>query len=452
MEAQMEAKLASLGLKSPASPAVRQLARQSLGAMPSDPSAFLSPNSAMLHHSSSPRLNSDDAASNTTTGGSTDPANLLAQQRAKLNANAANRISAPGSLLNAYDATASLRSPLWSQVNSEQVAERPTSVGGLSVGTNRSPSPDSRMNRSRPSSMISDNGGSTNTSAEAGATSSNNNNNRNFNLLADAQLSPMLSGINWANMMTTPLVSTFGAQATGNPDTSSFGNQQSSSKEWATQNAQQQNSSQIVLDDAKKFRRNARGSDVGLEGAAGNANNASGVQGILSGMYDGSRRTSGGNPANQQQTAQALNNPNQAAAVAAQQNWRNVNGLLGQQNSPLPNSANQYATANNQGNNGLPNTANIGSPDLSSQLATMQAAIAGMNVNNPQLAMANLLAAQQQIQQQMQLQQNLNLMNMAGISPMGMMNNLQSQQMLSPGEQIIPCTNECATWHTDDSV
>jgi hypothetical protein len=141
-----------------------------------------------------------------------------------------------------------------------------------------------------------------------------------------------------------------------------------------------------------------------MEGS--NGNNQQNVQGILSGMYEQNKRNQ---QQQQQQQSQGLNNANQAAAISAQQNWRNVNGLFN--GSPNP-------------GQGMP-----GSPDLNN-LASLQAAMA-----SPQIAMANLLAAQQQIQQQMQLQQNLNMLNSMGISPMGMMNmpnQMQNQQMLSP--------------------
>lgn len=429
----MDAKLASLGLKSPASPALRQFARQSMGAAPtSDLSGFLSPSSAMLQAAgtaSAARQSSLDdvhgsGANNNINGGS-DAATLLAQQRAKLNAHAANRISAPGSLLSAHDHT-SLRSPLWSQANSEQVAER----------SGRSPSPNARSNRSRPTSMISDHSGSASllsgsnnnimgsgssatsasatapaASANAGTSAANRNTtldlNQNLANIAEAQLSPLLANPNWAAMMSTPLMSSFnGDGASGNAD---FGN---STSNWAA-SSYASNNSNIVLDDAKKFRRQGRASDAGLDAA--NASSGS-VQGILSNMYDQSKRQNGSSqPPLQQQPSSTLGSSNQAAALSAQQNWRNVNGLL-----------NHAASPNLSQHGGLP-----GSPELGN-LANLQAAMQGMS--SPQIAMANLLAAQQQIQQQMQLQQNLNMLNSMGMSPMGVLgmnNQLQNQQMLS---------------------
>lgn len=81
----MEAKLAQLSSKSPASPVVRQFARQSLGA-----DAFLSP------HTGNVLSDSTNSHLNASLGPSSDAAALLERQRAKLKAN---RVSAPGSLL-----------------------------------------------------------------------------------------------------------------------------------------------------------------------------------------------------------------------------------------------------------------------------------------------------------------------------------------------------------------
>src|ERR1700761_6032868 len=117
MQNQMEAKLSSMGLKSPSlnSPNARNFSgganqRQSL-AVESPSSSFLSPDAANLISPGGPS-NSSDAA------------NTLAQQRARLKANAAHRISAPGTL-----AAADGRG-VWAQSQLGQVAE---------VGTSSSP-------------------------------------------------------------------------------------------------------------------------------------------------------------------------------------------------------------------------------------------------------------------------------------------------------------------------
>ncbi|KAJ1303197.1 hypothetical protein OPQ81_011396 [Rhizoctonia solani] len=118
MQSQMEAKLASLGLKSPgppASPSARSFNRQSIGP---ESVNFLSPDSAAVPPSPGG-------------AGSGDAAATLAQQRARLKAtNAAHRISAPGTL--AADAA---RANVWSATSLSQVAEQrgpsPTPGGDL---------------------------------------------------------------------------------------------------------------------------------------------------------------------------------------------------------------------------------------------------------------------------------------------------------------------------------
>lgn len=107
----MEAKLASMGLKSPASPAMRQFARQSLGATSSSiADAYLSPHSANLQSSLDEISSANSAAA-------------LASQRSKLKANA--RISAPANILlgaSGFGASDSMKSPLWNE--KERVVER----------------------------------------------------------------------------------------------------------------------------------------------------------------------------------------------------------------------------------------------------------------------------------------------------------------------------------------
>lgn len=141
----MEAKLASMGLKSPASPVIRQFARQSLGASAGD--SYLSPNSAAAGVAAggpsppSPvTANMDEAPAAAT----------LASQRAKLKASS--RTSAPANLLlgangngNGNGNASTEKSPLWSE--KETVMER------------RSPSP-------RPKSTGSDGGESSAKAAE----------------------------------------------------------------------------------------------------------------------------------------------------------------------------------------------------------------------------------------------------------------------------------------------
>ena len=163
MAEQMEAKLASLGLKSPsaaankspASPSARNF-RQS-----TDAAGFLSPNAAALY------------------GGNNDAAAMLAAQRAKLKAN---RISAPGTLAGDHagrnfsggnlDQVQESRSP-----NPESGNMRPKSTDGLASAASKSP---------RPSGPL------------------------------DDTLSPITNSGNWASMVNTPLVPMFGDDNNGN--------------------------------------------------------------------------------------------------------------------------------------------------------------------------------------------------------------------------------------------
>jgi hypothetical protein len=113
MEAQMEAKLASLGLKSPeqmASPAMRQFARQSLGGNTGSNESYLSPHSAA--HSLSSSMSSNTSAASTATSNVTINADELARSR---NLKASSRTSAPANILLGATTSveAGLKSPLW---------------------------------------------------------------------------------------------------------------------------------------------------------------------------------------------------------------------------------------------------------------------------------------------------------------------------------------------------
>ena len=170
MAEQMEAKLASLGLKSPSaaankspsSPGARNFRKSS------DAAGFLSPNAAALY------------------GGNNDAAAMLAAQRAKLKAN---RISAPGTLTSDYGSSARN----FSGGNLDQVQEgrspnldsgsmRPKSTDGLASAASKSP---------RPSGPL------------------------------DDTLSPITHSGNWASMVNTPLVPIFDDN-TGNPGQSTL--------------------------------------------------------------------------------------------------------------------------------------------------------------------------------------------------------------------------------------
>jgi hypothetical protein len=351
MEQQMDAKLASMGLKSPASPAVRQLARQSLGT-----ESFLSPNAALF---------SDDG----------NAAATLAQQRAKLKAQA-HRISAPGTLTSSTS----------SHPSGDNGPKSPSLWAGNHDGERRSPSPSMRPK-------------STGSEREISASMAGNAaNNLSPFFRGEEQGSPMPGG-SWASMVNTPVVPMFGSgnngQQQGEPTSP---NLDAVTGKFASWGLGPQPANQIVLDDARKFRRNARLSNTSSSGAQNNQQNG-GVQGILSGMYEDAaaqqqnRRASGGSNGRGGVSSGGggwqggVSSPNpgllspQAAAMAAQQNWRALN-----QASP-----------------------NVSSPDAA--------------------ALANLLGAQQQMQ--LQIQQNLGMMGLGG---MGM----SLPNMASPMSPVRP--------------
>ncbi|CAO1631199.1 unnamed protein product [Parajaminaea phylloscopi] len=180
MAEQMEAKFASLGLKSPtamkvpASPSARAFHRQS--------DAYLSPNTAQFNFS--PGAGSDAAAA------------MLAAQRAKLKAN---RVSAPGTF------TGDQRN--FSGGGLDQVSERAGSPNPAERA--RSPGIDSGSGNAgmRPKSIdVLGNataGGASNAAAGAGAGSP-----RRSGPLDD-QLSPVPTSGNWSSMVNTPLNNMF---------------------------------------------------------------------------------------------------------------------------------------------------------------------------------------------------------------------------------------------------
>jgi hypothetical protein len=224
MQNQMEAKLASMGLKSPplpASPSARtfgsSLTRQSAAG---DASNYLSPDSANM------------------ATGSGDAAATLAQQRAKLKANAAHRISAPGTLAQFSE---SVRGNAWPTSQLGQVAERATSP-------NREANRDAKLSppvssSARPKST--DFTGVANSFRSPRLTQLQN------DQPTDDQLSPMVGG-NWASMVNTPVNPMFGS---GND--SSSGRDHGNNLDVAAMKLSSWNNSnsRVVLDDARKFRR-----------------------------------------------------------------------------------------------------------------------------------------------------------------------------------------------------
>ena len=249
MQSQMEAKLAQMSLKSPgikspvpASPSARTFNanRQSLAV---ESNSFLSPESAAT----------------------SDAAATLVQQRNKLKANAAHRISAPPLASNAADSR-----NVWGGSQLSQVAERSSDspVQELTV-----PAPPT-AGSARPKSM--DFSTLTNSLRSPRLTQD----------VEEAQLSPMVGG-NWASMVNTPLVPMF--------DTSQGNNQNLDAAATKLANWQMGNSGgRFSLDDAKKFRRPAK---VSTSTDVNNPNNNA--------VYDNDgNMISSGTPNNQQQTQQ----------------------------------------------------------------------------------------------------------------------------------------------------
>lgn len=233
MQSQMEAKLASLGLKSPglpASPSARTFNRQSMAG--GDIGNFLSPDSAAVPPSPGG-------------AGSNDAAATLAQQRARLKAtNAAHRISAPGTL--AADAA---RANVWSATSLSQVAER-----------GPSPGPDSSLLSPPPAGTRPKSTDFTGVAAQFRKGQSD------VNL--DEQLSPMVGG-NWASMVNTPVVPMFagagGNNGGNNPSDSNGQNLDAAALKLAnwTMGNGGAGGPVVQLDDARKFRRTSNASKSG---------------------------------------------------------------------------------------------------------------------------------------------------------------------------------------------
>ncbi|GJN89368.1 hypothetical protein Rhopal_002348-T1 [Rhodotorula paludigena] len=449
-ESQMEAKIASLGLKSPASPVVRQFARQSLAAS----------SNANAHSTSAGSAAPDSLLSLDLGASASNPAaSTLASQRAKLKASA--RTSAPANLLLSASATSAaglgegLKSPLWGK--DETVRERSPSPRPKSTGSSGDAPSSSAYLRS-PALDGNGNGG--------GAP-------------FEAQLSPLVGG-SWASMVNTPLIPMFGkgdtmepgnyggagAGGIASPNLESVGQRLSGWNGGAgSPNPNHFGSGEggIVLDDARKFRRSARvGGPGGISGGA------------LGGMYDGGAGAGAGDSAstaqkrvqdqlaavqqlkNLQQSAlslglgSALGNPPPASpgaaagvggsrmtstgalsspglqqtAMAAQQNWRNANAAHLPPQSPQQGHDAYGGNHHHHGQqhqqqhlNGLGvGHAGGASPGL-----------AGLGMNAPgtpsaqqiqaqtQAQIASLLALQQQMMQQQQQLQNLASLNGLGV-------------------------------------
>jgi len=441
MKQQMEAKLAQLSKMSPASPIVRQFARQSLGpnvnASSNEP--YLSPNSALL------------SESNNFNGSSNDAAALLASQRAKLQSKAANRVSAPGQLLG----DSSLKSPKWSNFSgpveeegqSRSASPRPKSTSG-EVNSSNAPT----LSRTLPSP----------TSGQ------------------DSQLSPAVGG-SWASQVNTPLVPMFANKDAAN---NQHENHQARSEavanrlaQWGATHQASSNSaslpasalapskprgpvdsppSGIQLDDARKFRRasksNATNASSGFSGVlsgmnsstnsssnptqtqphSANYNPSNGPPGMLSRTMPSSNNTSSAHLSSAMSASSGPALPNHMSAqsmlgasqtaMAAQQHWRNgLNSPNTQSlNSPDPTMLNNLAMMNTLA--GL-----NGGMDMNS-IANL-AAMTNMSDPNALQNMANMLNMRQQIQQVQSLQALQQQLQQSGMIA-GMMN---TAPLLSPG-------------------
>lgn len=248
MQSQMEAKLAQMGLKSPglksnmpSSPSARNFSgaigagnRQSLAVEPSS-SSFLSPDSAAV-------------------GNNSDAAATLAQQRAKLKANAQHRISAPA-------LAGAAGSNVWggSGANSlGQVAER-LNDAETSQEITIGPSPSSVLNSARPKST--DFSGLLRSPRVSSGADTD---------ALENQFSPMASG-NWASMVNTPKDLMFDVQQGGGQNLDAAASKLAS---WQVGNS----GGRFSLDDAKKFRRTSKsnGSDNVANAIYGDDGNAMG--------------------------------------------------------------------------------------------------------------------------------------------------------------------------------
>lgn len=366
-EAQMEAKLSSMGFKPPAaSPAAKQFARLNM-AVPETSGNSNNNNTGSSADFLTPQAAADHAAA------------TLAQQRARLNKSAAHRISAPGTLSANYNGSGEPKSAgLWTQ---NEVNER------------RSPSPGAGQ---RPKS----------TGSELGNNSNNNNNaamrspNPNHNSLLDDSFSPMVG--NWASQVNTPLVPMFSEPEHQSPNLD-MSNANSKLASWGAQHQNAGNvaigkdPSVVQLDDAKKFRRSGR---IGP-----NDNLAAPMPGAGA---TGPRRTASGGFGNPPASPSASS---QQAALSAQANWRNTNGL---------------------------------SPNLGAGAGPMSAG--GLNTGNmtPQEITSALMQQQSMMQAQLQIQQNLLMMN--GLMSPNMGGGQQGGAGFNPMSPLMTAGSAGATW------
>ena len=362
-ESQMEAKLASFGLKSPASPVVRQFARQSLAAS----GAAAPPSPAALDLLAPPDASAGAGTTSSAAAANSPAASTLASQRAKLKASA--RTSAPANLLlSASGGSASLgeslKSPLWAKdetVRERSPSPRPKSTGSAHDGGNSpAPAPASTAARAYLRSPVLD--GS-----------------------FDNQLSPLVGG-NWASMVNTPLVPMFGKgdqMEQGNYGVASP-NLDAAQAGWNGAPTSP-NPNGIVLDDARKFRRSAR-----ISGGA------------LGGMYDEASAAGGVAAASSALSASTASDRAQSAATAqkrVQDQLHAVQQLKNMQQSAINLGLGALGSSTNGGNGGPPASPGLG------------------GVNGSRLSSTGALSSPGLQQTAMQAQQNWRNANAAHLPP-----------------------------------
>lgn len=183
---------------------------------------------------------SPDSANNIASGNG-DAAATLAQQRAKLKANAAHRISAPGTLA---QFTENMRGNVWPSSQLGQVVERvPSPNRETGRETKLSPPPPSSA---RPKSI--DFTGVANSFRSPRLAQVQNDQS------TDDQLSPMIGG-NWASMVNTPVNPMFGASSDTSSGRDNGNNLDAAAMKLASWNLSNNSNNRVVLDDARKFRR-----------------------------------------------------------------------------------------------------------------------------------------------------------------------------------------------------
>lgn len=352
MQSQMDAKLATLGIKtpsigsfpSPASPSARNFGRQSLAA-------------------ESPVIYTPDS-----TGGNTEAAATLAQQRAKLQSktNAAHRISAP-----------SLANSVWSPSAGNQLGQVAEQEQQTSSNT-LAPPPSAGGPRPKSMDLSSlSNLRSPRTSTNPTVTSDADGN--------DVTISPIVGG-NWASMVNTPAAPMFeqdSTRAQQNLDAATM-------KLYNSTGANSGSSNRFVLDDPKAFRRSTK-STMSTRSTSGDSKNA--------GMYDND-----GNPIQSNQTQPGLPRGNN-------RNNNNQGGGFGWNGGRSPALSGRFSE-NNMADAGMLNGLGgfgLGNPNLMGMnmnmmgmpgfnmgmLANLNALAAGMSSPDAQAAaQAQLFAAQ----------------------------------------------------------